>query len=172
MPEIHYNSFTLYIPTINNHDVVYEKGITCHGAGISSIASTLGSLSNLKSSIITEEDLNNFIAAGYNVKNNLIDSSTNSFIERINEDPTGGVPYDYETLSSQLATSTVASPIIAYLDKSKLETYLATLPTPLVSMVLVDDENNRTTFNGPIINDFTITEDLQEKITQLTTLSY
>lgn len=43
--------------------------------------------------------------------------------------------------------------------------------TPLVSMVLVDDENNRTTFNGPIINDFTITEDLQEKITQLTTLA-
>lgn len=43
--------------------------------------------------------------------------------------------------------------------------------TPLVSMVLVDDNNNRTTFNGPIINDFTITEDLQEKITQLTTLT-
>ena len=43
--------------------------------------------------------------------------------------------------------------------------------TPLVSMVLVDDENNRTTFTGPIINDFTITEDLQEKITQLTTLA-
>ena len=43
--------------------------------------------------------------------------------------------------------------------------------TPLVSMVLVDDENNRTTFIGPIINDFTITEDLQEKITQLTTLA-
>lgn len=43
--------------------------------------------------------------------------------------------------------------------------------TPLVSMVLVDDENNRTTFNGPIINDFTITEDLQSKITQLTTLA-
>ena len=43
--------------------------------------------------------------------------------------------------------------------------------TPLVSMVLVDDNNNRTTFNGPIINDFTITEDLQEKITQLTTLA-
>lgn len=43
--------------------------------------------------------------------------------------------------------------------------------TPLVSMILVDDNNNRTTFNGPIINDFTITEDLQEKITQLTTLA-
>lgn len=43
--------------------------------------------------------------------------------------------------------------------------------TPLVSMVLVDDNNNRTTFNGPIINDFTITEDLQSKITQLTTLA-
>ena len=43
--------------------------------------------------------------------------------------------------------------------------------TPLVSMVLVDDENNRTTFTGPIINDFTITEDLQSKITQLTTLA-
>ena len=43
--------------------------------------------------------------------------------------------------------------------------------TPLVSMVLVDDDNNRTTFNGPIINDFTITEDLQSKITQLTTLA-
>lgn len=43
--------------------------------------------------------------------------------------------------------------------------------TSLVSMVLVDDENNRTTFNGPIINDFTITEDLQSKITQLTTLA-
>ena len=43
--------------------------------------------------------------------------------------------------------------------------------TPLVSMVLVDDENNRTTFNGPIINDFTITEDLQSKITQITTLA-
>lgn len=43
--------------------------------------------------------------------------------------------------------------------------------TSLVSMVLVDDENNRTTFNGPIINDFTITEDLQGKITQLTTLA-
>lgn len=43
--------------------------------------------------------------------------------------------------------------------------------TPLVSMVLVDDENNRTTFTGPIINDFTITEDLQNKITQLTTLA-
>ena len=43
--------------------------------------------------------------------------------------------------------------------------------TPLVSMVLVDDENNRTTFTGPIINDFTITENLQSKITQLTTLA-
>ena len=43
--------------------------------------------------------------------------------------------------------------------------------TSLVSMVLVDDENNRTTFNGPIINDFTITEDLQSKITQLTTIA-
>ena len=43
--------------------------------------------------------------------------------------------------------------------------------TPLVSMVLVDDNNNRTTFTGPIINDFTITEDLQSKITQLTTLA-
>lgn len=43
--------------------------------------------------------------------------------------------------------------------------------TPLVSMILVDDNNNRTTFNGPIINDFTITEDLQSKITQLTTLA-
>lgn len=43
--------------------------------------------------------------------------------------------------------------------------------TPLVSMVLVDDNNNRTTFNGPIINDFTITEDLQSKINQLTTLA-
>lgn len=43
--------------------------------------------------------------------------------------------------------------------------------TPLVSMVLVDNANNRTTFNGPIINDFTITEDLQSKITQLTTLA-
>ena len=43
--------------------------------------------------------------------------------------------------------------------------------TPLVSMVLVDDNNNRTTFNGPIINDFTITENLQKKINQLTTLA-
>lgn len=179
MPEIHFYSFTLYIPTINNHTVVYEKGITFNGADLSSIASTLGSLSDLRAGErITEEDLNNFIAAGYNVEDDLIDSSTSSFVERINEDSAGRVPYNYETLSAQLATSTVGSPIIAYLDKSKLETYLATLPTPitpsdtpLISMILVDDENSRTTFNGPIINDFTITEDLQEKITQLTALA-
>lgn len=179
MPEISFKIFTLYIPTINNYSIVYEKYITITAAGLSNIDSILGSLSNLKTSeIITEEDLNNFIAAGYNVEDNLIDSSTGSFVEIINEDPTGGVAYDYETLSAQLANPTVDSPVSAYLDKYKLETYLATLPTPitpsdtpLVSMVLVDDNNNRTTFNGSIINDFTITEDLQSKITQLTILA-
>lgn len=182
MPQINFVTITVYFPFINNHTVSYDKRISVSSTGVGD-ASTLGNLGSI-TNILSENHsdvLNDYINAGYNVTDNLVEGST--FTNNLYTSENNIEAYTYESLNIAIVNASLEEEasnrvVSVYLDKSKLETYLATLPTPitpsdtpLVSMVLVDDNNNRTTFNGPIINDFTITEDLQEKITQLTTLA-